>query len=395
MTGRHSMLIDPAPVMIAGAGIAGLTAALALLRLGVSVRVFEQAGHFGDVGAGISLSKPASRGLFSLGLREAVEAISDVPSRAGSADHRTGERLVNSEKMAPLTSPSDIPQIYQVHRADLHALLADAILAIDPSALSLKHRFVSADQDDFGVDVAFSDGAKLRGSLLIGADGINSTARRLLFGEESPSFTGQVAYRFLLSAQQAAPFMGQGPSVNYAGPDRILLRYPIRHGEVVNVVAYVRTASWTGEGWANAATVDELLGHFEGWNDDVRGLIAAAPDGEMRKWALFDREPMSSWTKGRITLMGDAAHPMLPFLGLGAAMGIEDAVVLGRAFGALGVTREVLATYEATRRSRANEVLLASRRQGQLYQAKEQPKDLNVHDYLLDYDPATAPLVMA
>ncbi len=381
-------------IIIVGGGIAGLTAALALQRQGRNVRVFEQAAQFGDVGAGLTLSQPATRGLFSLGLQAAIEQAADIPARAGGADYLTGARLDGPDLMQEAREAGEIPYFYQLHRADMHEILAAAVIANDPTAITLNRQVCDLTQDDSGVTASFVDGGQVRGEVLIGADGINSRVRTLLFGEEHPRFTGQVAYRFLIPTEQVEQFLTAGASCNYIGPGRSLLRYQIRHGSVVNGVAFVATDSWTGEGWSTPVETSELLEQFAGVNADVQGLLLAAPKDGTRKWALFDRDPMPQWTKGRVTLAGDSAHPMLPFLGLGAAMGIEDAVVLGRAFSGQYSAETALHVYEETRRERANAVLLESRRQGEIRRGERPPAQHDrSNDFLYTYDPSTTELV--
>jgi salicylate hydroxylase len=382
-----------ADIVIIGGGIAGLTAALALQRQGQTVRLFEQARQFGEVGAGITLSQPASRGLFSLGLRQAIEATADIPALAGQADYATGERLPGPDFVAEARAGGEIPYFYQLHRADMHAILAAAVAGNDPETITLDRQCVAVEQDEAGATARFADGSVVHAKVVLGADGINSRVRSLLFGPENPRFTGQVAYRFLIPTEQVQAHLHLGASVNYVGPNRGLLRYLIRDGAVVNGVAFVRTDSWTGEGWSTPVETQELLEKFEGWCEDVQGLLRKAPTEGTRKWALFDRDPLPAWTRGRVTLLGDAAHPMLPFLGLGAAMGIEDGVVLGRAFAAAATPVEALRLYEATRRDRANHVLLASRRRGETLQSEDRDtRNIAPDESLITYDPSTIPL---
>ncbi len=386
-----------ADILIIGGGIAGLAGALALQQQGVKVRVYEQAAKFEEVGAGLTLSQPASRGLFSLGLRAAIEEMADIPSSACVADHLTGQRVTAPDRIQESRDRGDIPYFYQIHRADMHKILGDAVIANDPETIMLGQRLEKISQNADGVTATFADGSQMRSKILVGADGINSRVREELFGEEQPRFTGQVAYRFLIPFDDVREYMQEGPSVHYAGPGRNLLRYVLRHGTLVNGVAFVKTDSWAGEGWSNPAERGEMLEAFKGWNDDIQGLLRNAPPNGTRKWALFDREPLPAWTVGRVTLMGDSAHPMLPFLGLGAAMGIEDAVVFGRAWRETADKAKALAIYEETRRERANYVLLASRRQGGFHQADEPDYSKRYavsNEHLMTYDPSTVALAI-
>ena len=381
-------------VIIVGGGIAGLSAALSLQQKGVSVRLFEQAEQFGEVGAGISLSQPASRGLFSLGLQEAIVKAADLPARAGAVDFETGVPEEGPDLMQVAREAGEIPYYYQIHRADLHAILVAAVMAGDPETIALGKRLVDVDQDATSATAVFRDGTRATGDVLLGADGINSRVRACLFGEENPRFTGQVAYRFLVPVAEVQDYLGHGASVKYTGVGKTVLRYIIRHGTLVNGVGFVPTESWTGEGWSTPAPREELLEKFAGANRDLMALLNRAPLDGTRKWALFDRDPLDQWVVGRIALMGDGAHPMPPFLGLGAAMGIEDAVVMGRALTSGLPAEQALQVFEATRKDRANGVLLASRQQGLVDQSgqvtRARPTDMQ---QLMGYDPATVPLV--
>lgn len=385
-------------IAIIGGGIAGLTCALSLQQQGEKVRLFEQASKFEEVGAGLTLSQPASRGLFSLGLRAAIEQMADIPVSVSVADWRAGEAIPGPDRVKQSRDNGDIPYFYQIHRADMHKILADAVMANDPDAITLGAKLEQLSQDGDGVTARFDNGNQVRSNILLGADGINSRVREILFGVEEPRFTGQVAYRFLIPFKDVEAHMQIGPSVHYVGPGRNLLVYCLRHGSLVNGVAFVRTDSWTGEGWSNPAESGEMLEKFADWNDDVKGLLRNASLDGTRKWALFDREPLPRWTVGRVTLLGDSAHPMLPFLGLGAAMGIEDAVVFGRAWRENDDKAKALKVYEETRRERANHVLLASRRRGDVHQAKDgdnSNRHSGENEHLLQYDPATVALASA
>ena len=391
------------PVLIIGGGIAGMTAALALQRAGLSVEIYEQATDVGDVGAGITLGRTASRGLYALGLRQAIVEASDVPQRAGALHYQTAKPLNNEGPGGPggvnlqQQTDDEPPFFHQIHRADLFKILLDAVRAEDPYALRLNHEFTRFEQNADGVVAVFADGATSRGAALIGADGIRSTVRTQLFGPEAPRFTGQVVYRFLIPVARVRRHLSAGQSNLFVGPGRTVLRYIIRHGTVVNGVAFVKTEAWTEEGYSARATPEELMAQFPGWHEDVIGLFRNAPPEGTAKWALYDRDPLPFWTKGRVTLLGDAAHPMLPFLGLGAAMGIEDGVVLARVFGLHADPLRALRVYEDARIGRSSKILLASRLQGERFQSAdpakfEESSRPSTNPDLYDYDPSTAPL---
>jgi salicylate hydroxylase len=382
------------PILIIGGGIGGLTAAVALERQGFAVQVFERAAEIGDVGAGISLGVSASKGLYALGLREIIRAAADLPQVGGALHYQTGEPLGGgfAEKVF---HADDLPFVNQIHRADLFTILKDALEGLNPTALHLGHAFVGFEQDETGVTAIFADGKRVRGAALIGCDGIRSLVRQQMFGLEDPRFTGRVVYRFLVPMEDAAPYMHAGGSISYIAPRQSLLRYSIRRGAQVNCVAFIHSDNWKGEGWSERVPSDELVALFDGWHPDVQGLARAAPLEGTAKWGMYDREPLDIWTQGRVALLGDSAHPMLPFLGLGAAMAIEDAVVLARACQETPADIPLaLSTYEASRTGRAGAILLESRHQGEIFsdgpgtarRPKIAPRER------MNYDPATVPL---
>lgn len=382
-------------ILIAGAGIGGLTAALALLRAGRDVAILEKVQAVGEVGAGISLGASASRGLYALGLREALEVIADRPQGVSAALHyQTGAVLGGAFKDRQWKA-EDLGPTHVIHRADLFDLLLRAVLALAPDALHLGHEIEDFTQDADGVTVRFASGHLMRGAALIGCDGLRSTVRSRMLGPERPRFTGHVAYRFLVPMERAISYMTASPSGPYVGPGRSMMRYPIRHGAIVNCVAFVAEPTWTGEGWSHRCSVDELTALFTDWHPDVRGLASVAPPEATAKWALYDRDPIETWVDGRVALLGDAAHPMLPFLGLGAVMAIEDAVVLGRAFADDAPVADALERYEAARVDRAALMLLESRRQGQIFRdgpGGQRQATLTTHLERMRYDPSVVPL---
>ncbi len=379
------------PILIVGGGIGGLTAALALQRQGVKTALFEQSRTIGDVGAGISLGPTATRGLYALGLEDSILAASDPVKPSAALHWQTGE-VVGGNFADRDWRAVDTTRSRFIHRADLFAILENAVRAHDPAALHLDHRLRAFVADDTGVTATFQNGQSVRGAALIGSDGIRSTVRRQMLGEESPRFTGWVAYRFLVPMELGARFMS-APGT-FVGPARSLLRYAIRHGSLINCVSFTRSAGWTEEGWSSRASKDELLALFGGWHADVRGLAAHAPLDGTAKWALYDRDPLPIWVHGRAALLGDAAHPMLPFLGLGAAMAIEDGVVLARAFAQTSSVEDALQLYQSARVERAGAMLLDSRHQGRIFE--EGPggalRPRTSFADRVNYDPSSAPL---
>lgn len=389
------MPLNSSPILIAGAGIGGLTAALALQRQGFRTHVFERAPAVGDVGAGIALGGTASRSLYSLGLEAALKAVSDAPLASAAFDYRTGEVLGGAFAKRKW-SAADLVDVNMLHRADLFAVLKAAVDANDPDAVQLDSAVVGFEQDAESATVLLADGRRFTGQALIGCDGIRSTIRTQMFGPGEPRKTGRVAYRFLVPIEQAAPFMGAGSAGIYVGSNVALARYMIRKGSVVNCVAFAHVPAIEGEDWNARATREELTALFMGWDRNVVGLAACAPLEQTARWALYDRDPLEIWTDGRVGLLGDAAHAVLPFLGFGAALGIEDAIVLARVFAEISDPPTALRIFQNTRRDRANAILLESRRQGEIFDAGPGgPPDTSERESRKPYDALTAPLATA
>ena len=382
------------PILIVGGGIGGLTTALALLRQGFTVRLFERAAAFGDVGAGISLGQTATRGLRSLGVGDALDAAGDRPVPSAALHYQTGEILGGAYAVRNWTD-QDASEKRQLHRADLSALLKAAVDALSPEAISTDRHFVRYEQDDAGVTAFFADGSTVTGAALIGCDGIRSTVRTQMIGESQPVSTGRVAYRFLVPMELAHPYVRGSVGGIYVGPGQSLQRYTVRHGQIVNCVAFVHNEGWRGEGWSQQVDTEELIALFDGWHPNVVGLARAAPREGTAKWALYDRAPSPARPPGRGVVRGAAAHPVLPFLGFGAALCIEDAVVLGRTFGQAGDVTEAFRLYERARIGRATDIQLDSRRQGQILQdgpdSTIQPRISQAQRS--QYDPATVNLL--
>ena len=383
-------------IAIVGAGLGGLTVALALARRGWRVRVYEQAPVMAEVGAGISVSSGAGRGLASLGVGPALLAASLPTPNVAFVHYRTGALLAGVfDRGAPVDL--GLAAARHIHRADLHKILLDAVEDVAPGAVQTGKRLAHIEQDAGEVRLRFADGAQASAEALIAADGTRSAARRQLFDDSEPEFAGQVAFRCLVPRDVAAPFMGAGNAVVSVGPARNFHRYLIRGGSLVNVIGLARSDQWLEEGWNISATSEEFLSLYAGFHPDVLGLIRSAAPGTLIKWGLFVRPPIASWSLGRVALLGDAAHPILPFLGLGAALAMEDGVVLARALDAAGSFEAGFAVYQAARVERVEQVRVQSIRQGEAVQAND-PDQADMRrspsqdTRLFDYDPTTVPV---
>ncbi|MFO1426007.1 MAG: FAD-dependent monooxygenase [Steroidobacteraceae bacterium] len=381
-------------IALVGAGIAGLTAARALQLQGCRVRVYEQAPQLGEVGAGLTISPNATHALEAIGLGPELERIGMRPDRGGVKDWQSGELMVEISRGEEMLQKYGAAY-YQVHRADLHGALAAAVLAADPGAIRLGAGFRALRERGGRVEFELDGGVCESADVLIGADGVRSAVRAQLWGAERPRFTGYIAFRGLVPFAALPPGIIEPTSCLSTGPHHSFTRYLLRGGTLVNFVALAERDDWREEGWAIRATVEELLQEYAGWYEDVRTIIRHVPPDRLFKWALFDREPLAAWTRGRVTLLGDAAHPMLPFLGQGAAMGIEDGLVLARAFAASATPEEALQRYESARRERTTRVMLESRTTALNYHSGRrenfQPgRHVSAESLgLMSYDPAT------
>lgn len=352
-------------ILVVGAGIGGLAAALALLRRGVPVAVYEQAPALGEIGAGVQISANGMRVLHALGLERALAAVAWEPAGKVVRLWNTGETWPLFDLGAESVRRYGFPYL-MFHRADLHAALAGAVAAIDPGAVRLGARLVSLAEEGGGVRLDFADGRTARGDAVVGADGIHSVVRRHLFGADRPRFTGIVAWRGVIPAGHLPAGLLAPVGVNWVGPGGHVIHYHLRRGELVNFVAVRERQDWQVESWTARGTTDECHRDFAGWHDDIHAMIAAidAP----HKWALMARAPLPCWSRGRATLLGDACHPMLPFLAQGAVSAIEDGFVLARAVcEAPGDIAAAFARYEAARRDRTARMMAGSAAQAERF----------------------------
>lgn len=348
-----------AKILIAGAGLGGLTAALALLRQGHEVQVLEQAAQLGEVGAGLQLSANATRVLEGIELAAPLRAVASEPAGKEVRLWSTGQTWklfdLGAESIAQYGHP-----YYTIYRPDLHRLLVEAVEAARPGAIVLGARCTGFEEAGDSVTVATEDGRRFTGDVLVGADGVHSRIRRQLFGGDDPVFAGCLAWRGVIPSERLPERLRRPVGTNWIGPGGHVIHYPLRRGELVNFVGIVERSDWTVESWTAAGTVEECVRDFDGWHEDVHTLIRSLD--VPYKWALMQRAPMARWSRGRVTLLGDACHPTLPFLAQGAAMAIEDGAMLARCLAApdAGDLPAALRRYQDARMERTRAIVLRS-----------------------------------
>jgi salicylate hydroxylase len=340
---------------VVGGGIGGLSAALALLRAGFDVHVYEQAPALGEAGAGVQISPNASRILHRLGLAEDLARTGVRPLAWQQRRWDDARTLLRTPLRGTIETAFGFPH-YQVHRADLLAALAGALPA---ERVHVGHRLTRVAERGDRVEARFADGARAEVDVLVGADGIHSRLRRILFGPEDPRFTGCVAYRGLVPAERVRHLGLETTAQVWMGPGRHFVHYFVRGGRLVNFAAIVEQDAWTRESWTDRGEIADALAAFDGWHPHVRAIIEAVD--ETYVWALFDRTPLEGWSAGSVTLLGDACHAMLPFLAQGAAQAIEDGATLAACLAGAGAdVAGALRRYERLRIPRTSRVQATS-----------------------------------
>lgn len=360
-----TQILAQAKVLIVGGGIGGLTAALCLARSGFEVSLFEQQAEFVEAGAGIQLSPNCSRVLHYLGLEDAIRERAFLPEGTQFRHWRNGD-VISESRLGDTAIARFGAPYYHMHRGDLLKVLAEAVGANPRICLQLGSRVQGLEQDASGVRVNLG-GELLEGDLLIGADGIHSQVRSALWGDETPSFTGNVAWRALVPVAKLPKNLIRPVSTAWWGPGKHFVHYYVRGGSLINCVCVVEKDAWEAESWITIGDYAELEADFAGWHQDVRLLLAQADSGSLYKWGLFDRRPMQQWGQGRVTLLGDACHPTLPFMAQGAAMAIEDAAVLAGCLRQSDGAEDGLLAYEGLRRQRTAGIQNGSRRNAKLF----------------------------
>jgi len=313
-----------APILISGGGIGGLITAYALARQGFPVRLFEQSPEFREVGAGIQLGPNIFRVLEKIGLKDAVLADAHRPPAQEMRDALTGKLIVRIPLEEAFFQRFGEP--YAVtHRADIHGTFLKACQKSNLVTLETSRRVDSFEDTGKGVTVTLEDGQKAEGRALIGCDGMWSNIRERIVGDGKPRVSGHIAYRAVLKREDVPKDLWRPEVVLWAGPRTHLVHYPLRRGELYNLVAVFHSDHYE-EGWNAEGSKDLLWQHFKGQCPEVLRMLERIETWRM--WVLCDREPVKNWTLGRVTLLGDAAHPMLQYLAQGACMATEDAVLL-------------------------------------------------------------------
>jgi salicylate hydroxylase len=344
-------------VAVIGGGIGGLAAALSLLRAGIDVEVFEQAAAFGEIGAGIQIGPNAARILHRLVPAPALTAQAVRPLAVHQRRWDDG-RMLQQAPLGDAVEQAFGAPYYHFHRADLLAALASAL---PPERVHLRHRLVGLDDRGDRVEARFENGTKIAAAALIGADGIHSAVRSALFGPERPRFTGCIAYRGLVPAGRLAPLALPVVSNNWMGPGQHFVHYFVAGGRLVNFIGVIEQGSWTRESWTDRGERADVLAAFGKWHRQVCSIIEAVDETFI--WALFDRAPLPRWSVGRVSLLGDACHAMLPFMAQGAGQAIEDGAALAACLRKFGEShaREALRLYETLRLPRATRLQELSR----------------------------------
>ena len=383
--------MDKLNVLIVGAGIGGLTAALCLARRGHAVQILEQSAAATTSGAGIQLSPNCTKVLHSLGLAEELIAAACIPD-AIEIRHWQDARIITSAPLGSGITEKFGSPYYHIHRTDLAQLLLHKV-----SQCCEIHFNVAVDRvlDDGREVSAISGSATYKADLLIGADGIHSTVKNTCLSNEEPRFTGNIAWRATVPASQF-PSLTSTTQL-WWGPGKHIVYYPISRGELVNCVCVVEKSGWQQESWTEKGDLAELQADFSGWHESITQLLANVNPESCFKWALFDRDPLPRWSTGRVTLLGDACHPTSPFLAQGAAMAIEDAAVLTGCLAERSIIPASLMRYQNLRMARTQRIQRVSRRNAHVFHMSGMVSAIRnvlaghmlpvTMDWLYEYDP--------
>jgi 6-hydroxynicotinate 3-monooxygenase len=343
-------------IAVVGAGIGGLTVAATLRGAGLDVQVYEQASQFARIGAGIQMTPNAMRVLRGIGLEDHLVAIAFRPTEMRNREWDSGELTFELPLGDTSARRYGAPYLL-LHRGDLHEALTRVV---PEECIHRGRQLVDLEEGPDGVELRFADGTGARAQAVIGADGVHSRVREILLGPEAPRFTGRVAYRTVYPVELLGG-LEVDPSCKWWGQDRHIVIYYISGGREVYFTTSVPEADWQVESWSATGSLTDLRAAFEGFHPHVRAVLDACP--QVHKWAIFERDPLPTWRSSRAVLLGDACHPMTPYMAQGAAASMEDAAVLARclAGAAPADVPAAFARYEAARKPRTSELQLESR----------------------------------
>lgn len=335
-------------IVIAGAGIGGLTAAASLLQAGHDVTIFEQAPELSEVGAGLQLSANATHVLHHLGLAGTLAEVGVRPGAYVFRLHDSGEEIQRFALSDQHEKLHGAPY-YQVHRADIHTLLAAKVRDLKRDTIRLNSRVVRFEESDNGVKLCLADGTKVGGDLLVGADGLKSVVSQQIVGNVPATYTGDAAWRIVVPVERLPKDFMEQVMMVWMGPGRHVVAYYLRAGALLNCVGLVETNEVSEESWTAKFPWERFKADFVGWHPEVQAIIDAADKEGCYRWSLYSRPVMRNWSTRRATLLGDAVHPTLPYLAQGACMAIEDGAVLTRALDQIESIADALQLYQRSR----------------------------------------------
>jgi salicylate hydroxylase len=358
-------------ILIAGAGLGGLAAASCLMKAGHRVEIYEQAPELAEVGAGIQISANAMHVLRHLGLDAEIAAVGVRPGAYEFRLHDTGE-LIQRFALSDEHERLHGAPYTQLHRADLHDILARRAREFDPNVVRLNRRVTGVTESEDGIELHFADGGSARGDLLIGADGVKSVVRGRIVGDGPATYTGDVAWRLVVPAERLPPGLFAPVMSLFMAPGGQVVCYYLRGGRLLNFVCIVETDEISEESWTVKVPWQTVHDHFRGWYAPIRTVVEAADRDQCYQWSLFARAPIKNWSTARATLLGDAAHPTLPYLAQGAVMAIEDGAVLTRALAMSETIPAALQLYQRNRIERTARIVLQSTANRELFHLRSE-----------------------
>ncbi|MGE0736478.1 MAG: FAD-dependent monooxygenase [Alphaproteobacteria bacterium] len=388
-------------IIIAGAGIGGLAAAGCLLLAGYDVEIYEQAPVLGEIGAGIQQSANATLVMRHLGVLDQLRAVAFLPPVTQFRLFDTGE-VLQELSLAQIHEARHGAPYLQLHRADFHAIVAKRILELKPGCIHLSAAAAGFEEDASGVALKLADGRVVKADLLIGADGIKSAVRRQMVGANKPQYTGDSAWRLTVPAEKLPKNFLDGKSSIWVGPDKHAVIYFLRGGTLLNFAGAVELDELLDESWTQKRPWTELKSDFAGWHPDIQTIIDTTDRTECYRWPINVHPHLERWATRRAVLLGDAAHPTLPYLAQGAAMAVEDGAVLTRALDQSDTIADAVKLYEHNRMPRARRIVDESRQNRGLFHLQSKDElvaafakrnmDTERANWLYSYNPLTVPL---